>query len=145
MLEPSRVVTRLELAPTRRTRRTAAAAIVGARAWSTGPAIIAPAVEIVALAAQAWHPISCVRSTPAIVVIVTAAVVAPPSVHPTAVAVAPTTCQTPETGVPRRDDGVPTRLQQTNLCDRQQDVGVELGERTRIIRRSQCAFVGDNR
>ena len=91
VLEPLRVVTRLELAPTRRTRRTAAAAIVGARAWSTGPAIIAPAVEIVALAAPALPPIPGVRS-PAIFVIVTAAVVAPPPVHPvTAVAVAATT------------------------------------------------------
>ena len=87
--DPLRVVARLELAPTRRTRRTAAAAIVGTRAWS--PAVIAPAVEMVALAAPALPPIPGVRS-PAIVVIVTAAVVAPPPVHTvTEVAVAATT------------------------------------------------------
>jgi len=90
VLELLRVVTRLELAPTRRPQRTgAAAAIVGAGVWTTGPAVIAAAVEMVALAAPALHPIPCVRS-PAIVVIVTAAVVAPPPVHPvTAVALAP--------------------------------------------------------
>ena len=87
VLEPLRIVMRLELVPTRRPRRTVAAAIVGTRAWSTGPAIIAAAVEMVALAAPALPPISCVRS-PAIVVIVTAVVVAPPPVHHvTAVAV----------------------------------------------------------
>ena len=63
----------------------------GAGAWTTGPAVIAVAVEMVALAAPALPPISCVRS-PAIVVIVTAAVVAPPPVHHVAaIAVAATT------------------------------------------------------
>ena len=81
VLEPLRVVTRLEPAPTHwRRRRTAAAAIVGAGAWSTGPAVIAAAVEMVALAAPALPPIPGVRS-PATVVIVTAAVVAPTAVH----------------------------------------------------------------
>ena len=112
VLEPLRVVTRLELAPTRRPRRTAAAAIVGARAWSTGPALIAPVVEMVARAAPAWHPIPGVRS-PAIVVIVTATVVAPPSVHPvTAVAVAATTAPAAGRQVPtsalKRIEGVNT-------------------------------------
>ena len=92
VLDPLRVVARLELAPTRRPRRTAAAAIVGVGAWTTGPAIIAAAVEMVALAAPALPPISCVRS-PAIV-IVTAAVVAPPPVHHvTAVALPATTAR----------------------------------------------------
>jgi len=87
VLEPLRVVTRLEPTPTQRPRRTAAAAIVGAGAWTTGQAVVAPAVEMVALAAPARHPIPGIRS-PAIVVIVTAAVVAlPPRLHVTAVAV----------------------------------------------------------
>ena len=81
MLESLRVVARLELAPTRRLRR-AAAAIFGAGAWT--PATVTPAVMAVALAA-AWIP--GIRSS-AIFVIIMAAVVAPPPVHPaTAIAV----------------------------------------------------------
>ena len=80
VLDSLRVVACLELAPTRRPRR-AAAAIVGAGAWT--PATVTPAVMAVALAA-AWIP--GVRSS-AIFVIVMATVVAPPPVH-TATAIA---------------------------------------------------------
>ena len=128
--DPLRVVARLELAPTRRTRRTAAAAIVGTRAWS--PAVIAPAVEMVALAAPALPPIPGVRS-PATFVIVTAAVVAPLSVHLVTVdAVAPSaapliTRATSHCKV--RDVGCNRQISATGNSMS----GVKLGKRTRMI------------
>ena len=77
VLESLRVVARLELAPARRPRR-AAAPIVGAGAWITGPAVVAAAIAVLALAVV-WPPLPGVRSS-AIFVIVTAAVLlAPPT------------------------------------------------------------------
>ena len=64
VLDSLRVVACLELAPTRRPRR-AAAAIVGAGAWT--PATVTPAVMAVALAA-AWIP--GVRSSAIFVIVI---------------------------------------------------------------------------
>jgi hypothetical protein len=89
VLETLRVVACLELAPTPRPWR-AAAAIAGAGKWPPVPVVVAAVVAFVALAAPAWHPIPGVRSS-AIFVIVTFAVVASPTVHlATAVAIAAT-------------------------------------------------------
>ena len=78
VLESLRVVARLELAPARRPRR-AAAPIVGAGAWTTGPAVAA-AVAVLALAAV-WPPLPGVRSSAIFVIVTVAVVLAPPPVH----------------------------------------------------------------
>ena len=78
VLESRRVVARLKLAPARRPRR-AAAAIVGAGAWTTHPTVAA-AVE-----AQP-PPVPGVRSSE--IFVIARAAVAPPPVHVTAVAAA---------------------------------------------------------
>ena len=86
VLESLRVVARLELAPARRPRH-AAAPIVGAGAWTTGPAVATAAVVIVALAAV-WPPLPGVRSSAIFVIVTVAVLLAPPPVHHvTAVAV----------------------------------------------------------
>jgi len=80
----------LELAPVRRPRR-ASAAIAGAGAWTTGPAVVAAGIAFLALApAPAWHLILGIRSSALsiFVIVMAAVVVAPPTVHlVTAVAV----------------------------------------------------------
>ena len=74
----------LDLTPAhgRPRRATVTVAIVGAGAWTPGPAAAVTAVAVVALA-TVWHPIPGVRSSAvAILVIATAAVIfAPPTVH----------------------------------------------------------------
>ena len=82
----------LELAPVRRPRR-ASAAIAGAGAWTTGPAVVAAGIAFLALApAPAWHLILGIRSSAVsifVIVMMAAVVVAPPTVHlVTAVAIA---------------------------------------------------------
>ena len=87
MLESLRVVARLELAPTRRQRR-AAAAIFGAGAWTTGPAVVAAAVAVVTLAAV-WPPVPGIRSYAIFVIVMAAVILAPSTARlETAVAVA---------------------------------------------------------
>ena len=93
MLEILRAVARLELAPTRRPRR-AAAAIEGAGAWSPSPAAAVAAVAVVVLAAV-YYPVSGIRSAAVAVSLVDRAtatiIVAPPTVHSVAaVAIAAT-------------------------------------------------------
>ena len=87
MLESLRVVARLKLAPARRPWH-AAAAIVGAGAWTAGPAVVAAAVAVLALAAV-WPPLPGVLSSAIFVIVTVAVLLAPPPVHlVTAVAVA---------------------------------------------------------
>ena len=87
VLESLRVVARLELAPSRRQRR-AAAAIFGAGAWTTGPAVVAAAVPVVTLAAV-WPPVPGIRSYAIFVIVMAAVILAPSTARlETAVAVA---------------------------------------------------------
>ena len=87
VLESLRVVARLELAPSRRQRR-AAAAIFGAGAWTTGPAVVAAAVAVVTLAAV-WPPVPGIRSYAIFVIVMAAVILAPSTARlETAVAVA---------------------------------------------------------
>jgi hypothetical protein len=85
VLESLRGVACLELAPARRPWRAAvAAALVGAGAWTTGPAVVAAGIAFLALApAPAWHLILGVRSSAVSIfaIVMAAVVVAPPTVH----------------------------------------------------------------
>ena len=73
MLESQRVVARLNATPARRPRRaTVTAAVVGAGAWTPGPA--ASAAAAVVELAPVWHPTPGIRSSAAAIFVVGATV-----------------------------------------------------------------------
>ena len=103
VLESRRVVARLKLAPARRPRR-AAAPIAGAGAWTTGPAIVAAAVAVVALAVEVWLPVPGVWSSAIFVIVTVAVLLAPPPVHLVTAVAGAATAATP------LNDVVPPRI-----------------------------------